>query len=182
MFARMKSLFVRDPIKETAASAYTSIVATARNPLFFERMGVPDTLDGRFDLLVLHLALVVYALRASGADPRYEQALSEYFFDDMDRNLREMGVGDMGVGKRIRKMAEAFYGRLKAYEEAVKQDIPTVRESLQRNLYRTVETPPDEDRLSEFATYVFRSAQILPRQMDPVKGWDPSRLQFFELN
>ena len=127
----LQRLFGRKP--NPNAAVYDAIVAMARQPHFFENLGVPDTLDGRFDLLVLNLFLVLNRLKAEPEATR--RSLIDYFFDDMDRTLREMGVGDLTVSKRVRKMAEAFYGRLTVYAKAVEQGEDAVVECLQRNIY-----------------------------------------------
>ena len=85
------------------AAVYDAIVASARQPRFYADLGVPDTLDGRFDMIVLHLFLVLD--RMKGEDEKFRQNLTDYFFMDMDRSLREIGVGDLSVGKKVRKMA-----------------------------------------------------------------------------
>jgi cytochrome b pre-mRNA-processing protein 3 len=117
-------LFRRDPQVASIAALYGAIVAQARHPGFYLDFGVPDTPEGRFDMIVLHLALVCRRLgRAEGADQGPGRALSQAIFDmfcqDMDHNLREMGVGDLGVPKKMQKLGEAFYGRLDAYDRAL---------------------------------------------------------------
>ena len=118
-------LFRRDPQAATIAALYGAIVAQARNPAFYLGFGVPDTAEGRFELIVLHLALVCRRLGqgAEGPDRAAGQALSQAIFDtfcrDMDHNLREMGVGDLTVPKKMQKLGEAFYGRLDAYDLAL---------------------------------------------------------------
>ncbi|WP_436641023.1 ubiquinol-cytochrome C chaperone family protein [Microbaculum sp. FT89] len=99
---------------------YAAIVAQARQPAFYQGVGVADTAEGRFDMIVLHVVLIMRRLRGEGAEGRSRaQALFDLFFDDMDRNLREMGVSDMAVPKRIRSMVEAFYGRAGVYDAAL---------------------------------------------------------------
>tara|TARA_B100000925_G_C21969406_1_gene457136 strand:+ start:635 stop:1195 length:561 start_codon:yes stop_codon:yes gene_type:complete len=125
--------------------AYTAIVAQARKPDYYGAGGVPDSFDGRFDMLAIHVHLVLRRLRSQGlARDDIGQALFDMFFRDMDQAMRETGVGDLGVGKKIRKMAQAFYGRVAAYDEAMgkaapaKSDAETVialKAVLQRNLY-----------------------------------------------
>ena len=117
-------LFRRDPQAASIAALYGAIVAQARHPGFYLEYGVPDTPEGRFDLIVLHLALACRRLgRAEGPDQAAARALSQAVFDifcrDMDHNLREMGVGDLGVPKKMQKLGEAFYGRLDAYDRAL---------------------------------------------------------------
>src|SRR6185295_9484337 len=99
---------------------YGMIVAQARNAEFYRGYGVPDTVDGRLDMIVLHLVLVLRQLtQAHGAAlPPAGQDLFDRFCADMDDNFREMGVGDFGVPKRMQKVGEAFYGRAKVYERA----------------------------------------------------------------
>ena len=117
-------LFRRDPQGATITGLYGAIVAQARLPAFYLAFAVADTPEGRFELLVLHLALVCRRLgRAAGAEQPAARALSQGIFDtfcrDMDHSLREMGVGDLSVPKKMRKLGEAFYGRLEAYDRAL---------------------------------------------------------------
>lgn len=117
-------LFRRGPQAGTIAALYGAIVAQARNPAFYLDFAVPDTPEGRFDMIVLHLALVCRRLgRPEGLDQASAQALSQDVFDmfcrDMDHNLREMGVGDLSVPKKMQKLGEAFYGRLEVYDRAL---------------------------------------------------------------
>ena len=99
---------------------YGAAVAAARDPYLYARIGVPDTLDGRFDLVGLHAFLLIRRLRhAPEPGPVLAQAVFDAMFADMDINLRELGVGDMTIGKRVRAMWEAFHGRAAAYEAAM---------------------------------------------------------------
>lgn len=127
----LQRLFSRKP--NPVAALYNAIVAAARQPHFYADLGVPDTLDGRFDLIVLHMFLVLDRLKAEPLS--IKQYIIDYFFLDMDRSLREMGVGDVSVGKKVRKMAEAFYGRLLTYDEAIEQGQAALTVALQRNVY-----------------------------------------------
>ena len=117
-------LFRRDPTAGTIDALYGTIVEQARTPAFYLAYGAPDTAEGRFDVLVLHLALVCRRLgRESGAGAAPARALSQQVFDmfcsDMDHNLREMGVGDLTVPKKMRRLGEAFFGRLEVYDRAL---------------------------------------------------------------
>jgi cytochrome b pre-mRNA-processing protein 3 len=127
----LKSLFARRP--NSAEALYAAIVAAARRPKFYAELSVPDTVDGRFDMIVLHMFLVLRRLKDE--TPELCQNLTDTFFKDMDRSLREMGVGDLSVGKKVRKMAEAFHGRLNAYAKALGQGDTALAESLERNVY-----------------------------------------------
>lgn len=117
---------------------YTAAVTAARDPYFFETLGVPDTLDGRFDMVGLHVFLVVHRLHAeSKAGKDLAQAVFDAMFSDMDITLRELGVGDMSVGKRVRAMWEAFNGRSTAYAAALDaRDLPAMTEAVARNVWR----------------------------------------------
>ena len=125
----LKSPFSRKT--NPAEALYGAIVAAARQPGFYRDWAVPDTVDGRFEMIVLHMYLVLDRLKPEPEPLR--QALTDLFFTDMDRSLREMGVGDLGVGKKVRKMAEAFFGRIAAY--AGSNDVESLTDSLARNAY-----------------------------------------------
>lgn len=122
----------------------------ARHPWLYEKCKVPDTLDGRFEMLVLHMFLFLRTVRKGSKYPEeyedFSQAMLELMFDDMDQALREMGVGDMGVGKRVKAMGEALFGRFDAYEAALhsKQE---VYEALIRNVYGTVDKTNEDEIL-----------------------------------
>lgn len=122
---------------------YTASVQAARDPLYFERLAVPDTLDGRFDLIGLFAAILIRRLRGLPAPgPALSQAVFDAMFADMDFSLREIGVGEMSVGKKIRIMWEAFHGRAMAYEAPLAAaDAPTLAAALARNVWGG--TPPD---------------------------------------
>ena len=119
--------------RELAASLNAAMVARAREPKFFATFGVKDTLDGRFDLLVLHAWLVLERLQEIGA-ASLSQAFVDAVFVGFDEALREMGAGDMGMGRRVKKLADAFYGRMKAYRDATGEG--GMEAALIRNLYR----------------------------------------------
>lgn len=101
---------------------YGQVVRAARDPWFYGEAGVPDTLDGRFDMVGLHAFLLIRRLTQpdmQAHDKSLSQAVFDAMFNDMDVNLREMGVGDMSVGKKVRAMWEAFHGRSAVYAEAM---------------------------------------------------------------
>jgi cytochrome b pre-mRNA-processing protein 3 len=108
--------FRRSAAARNIASLYGMIVAQARQPAFYADYGVPDTVQGRFDLIVLHLVLLLRRLDRAGDQGRqFGQRLFDAFCRDLDGNLREMGVGDLAVPKRMQRFGEAFYGRQAAY-------------------------------------------------------------------
>jgi cytochrome b pre-mRNA-processing protein 3 len=128
--------FPRNPEKATIAALYGAIVAQARLPDFYARHAVPDTVLGRFDMVVLHAVLLVRRLRASSGLQTLAQGVFDAFCRDMDDNLREMGVTDLGVPREMRKLAEAFYGRAQAYEAALAAEGgDALAAALTRNVY-----------------------------------------------
>lgn len=138
----MAGFFRRRASHERAGfQLYSVAVAAARDPYLYVTLGVPDTLDGRFDAVALHVYLVIRRLNMSpapGAD--LAQAVFDAMFADMDVNLREMGVSDMSVGKRNRAMWEAFHGRSAAYAEAW-EDGEKLATAIARNVWRGQEAP-----------------------------------------
>ena len=103
-----------------ARALYLALLAQSRRPEFYAGLAVPDTVDGRFDMLSLHMFMVLRRLReVAEQGPELAQALFDVMFQDMERSLREMGVGDYSIGKRVKQMIGAFYGRVKAYEAAL---------------------------------------------------------------
>lgn len=141
------------PARHPAADAtYIALVAQARKPFFYADLGVPDTLDGRFEMIVLHLFLMQHRLLREPQHVDFARALSESFFDDMDRSIRELGVADTGVPKRIKRMGQAYNGRLQVYEDAL-QNPDAMRAALSRNLYGTV-TQGDVQQLDAMRHYI----------------------------
>lgn len=118
----------------TIEAIYGMIVTQAREPLFYRDLGVPDTVNGRFDLVLLHLWLVLRRLKSVGSGTALSQALFDHFCADMDDNLREMGVGDQSVPRRMRAFGEAFYGRTAAYDMALTEGSEAFAAALCRNL------------------------------------------------
>ncbi len=119
--------------RQVAQGILAGTTARARLPVFYESYGVADTIDGRFDLLVLHVWLVLERLAAQKLQG-LSQALVDALFVQFDEALREQGAGDMAMGRRMTKMADAFYGRLKAYGEV--DDEAALANALQRNVFR----------------------------------------------
>jgi cytochrome b pre-mRNA-processing protein 3 len=131
-------LFRRKPHERAGFALYTEAVALAREPALFVAHGVPDTIQGRFDAIGLHVALLLRRLRAEpGVEgPALAQAVFDAMFADMDISLREMGVSDLAVGKRVKALWEAFHGRARAYEAALDAgDRAALAEAIARNLY-----------------------------------------------
>ncbi len=153
-------LFRRTRWRDSAVALYDIIVAQSRKPEFYVHCGVPDTVDGRFDMIVLHAFVVLRRLKDRHRDTA--QALLEAIFDDMDRSLREMGAGDLGVGRRVKTMAKALYGRIAAYEGALDGDGAALAEALRRNLYGTVD--PDLECVEAMVAYVHTETASVEQQ------------------
>jgi len=147
-----RSLFARRA--RAPALLAEAVLMAARAPAFYVEAGIPDTFDGRFELVALHSHLVFRRLRQDGAaGGDLAQRVFDYLIGHFDEALREIGVGDMSVGKRVKTMARGLYGRLAAYDEGL--DAPTaevLEEALRRNAYGTVEAVAPEwlDRLASF--------------------------------
>ncbi|MCE9650223.1 MAG: ubiquinol-cytochrome C chaperone [Parvibaculum sp.] len=160
-----KTIFGRSERESEAYAIYRALVSQARSPALYLRAGVPDTLEGRFEMVVLHAFLVLRRLKdASGAEAEPAKALGQrvfdILFDDMDQTLREIGVGDLSVGKKIKALASAFYGRVAAYEEGLDAaDALVLEEALKRNVFPEAEPSPDD--LKALADYVRRAADGL---------------------
>lgn len=154
---------LRQPVAgpETVA-LYSAVIAQARLPFFYETLGVPDTVDGRYDLLLLHTILVMRRLRGH---ENAKQKLFDLMFRDMDRSLREMGVGDMSIGKKIKPMLAAFYGRGKSYDIALgtgaEDDLAI---ALRRNLYAGAAV--SDTQLELLQAYVHAIVAALDAQND----------------
>jgi cytochrome b pre-mRNA-processing protein 3 len=155
--------FRRDRRFPSIDALYGMIVAQARLPAFYRGYGVPDTVDGRLDMVVLHLVLVLRRLRAGRDElPPLGQALFDRFCQDIDDNFREMGVGDLAVPKQMQRVAEVFYGRAKAYEEALVSDDPSALESaIARNIYGAAGPAL---RAGQLAAYMREAVRRLDRQ------------------
>jgi cytochrome b pre-mRNA-processing protein 3 len=159
----MFSFFKAKPVQQAAELAYRRVVEQARQPGFFTDGGVPDTVDGRFELICLHAFLYLHRLKREQPG---SAELGQHFFDvmflDFDRALREMGTGDLSVGREIRRMAEAFYGRIAAYEQGLRGGDAVLHPALARNLFGTATA--SETQLAVLAGYVRREADGLDRQ------------------
>jgi cytochrome b pre-mRNA-processing protein 3 len=156
----LKRLF-GDRSPDPSEALYVAIVAAARQEKFYAEWKVPDTLDGRFDVLVLHMFLVLDRLRSFGTESELlRQALTDKFFAEMDAALREVGVGDLAVGKKVRKMAEAFFGRVTAYAAAIQTGNDALAEAMARNIYAGA----DSSHATDLASWTLRAVDALSHQ------------------
>lgn len=171
------SIFRERPEKTAALTLYGAIVAQSRRPEFYSQMGVDDTVDGRFEILVLHAGLVMRRLTPlGGRAARVSQALFDVMFQDLDHTLREMGVGDVTVPRRIKEMSEAFYGRSVAYDRALAEaGLEALAAALFRNVYRG-QAATAAGALARYAHGV--SARLASQSADEICD---GRVQFPEL-
>lgn len=165
LIAKLKRLVGAEP--SPVETLYAAVVAQARRAEYYVEGAVPDTLDGRFDMIVLILSLLMLRLEAeSGDDPRHPAAqlsadLTDRFMTDMDGNLRQDGISDQAMPRHMGRMVAALGGRIGAYRGAL-NDHAAMAEALQRNLYR------GEPVAQSAATFVAGAALRLARQLDTV--------------
>jgi cytochrome b pre-mRNA-processing protein 3 len=153
-------LLAKSPTRKAAERLYAAAAAQARAPALYAHMGAPDTVEGRFELLTLHVILLIDRLKAgSGEAASVRQVLFDVYVSNLDAALREMGVGDLAVGKRMRKLGEAFYGRAQACEAAFKA-LPD-RAPLEAALARTVFESAAEATPKSLADYLLRCREAL---------------------
>lgn len=167
----LKRWFADNGERQSARDIYAAVVAQARNPAFYEHFGVPDTVDGRFELVCLHAFLVMRRLKTEPKATKTAQALFDTMFAELDYGLREMGAGDLGVGRRVKTMAKAFYGRISAYDAGLAAGREGLENALGRNVYRT--SAPQRDEISRLANYVSRADALLrSRDLDRILSGD----------
>jgi cytochrome b pre-mRNA-processing protein 3 len=154
--------FRKDPQMDAARRLYVSVVEQARQPDFYTVCGVPDTVTGRFDLIALHGFLAMNRLRDDIGMHPLAQALSDVVVDDMDRNLREMGTGDLAVGKKVKRIMEGYFGRLEGYQEALSGGGDGLAAALRRNLFAAA--TPTDGQLAALVEYVHREVAGLAGQ------------------
>ncbi|POF28940.1 ubiquinol-cytochrome C chaperone family protein [Roseibium marinum] len=149
--------------RDAEHKVYCEIVAQARQPVFYSGFHVPDTIDGRFDLIVAHAVLYFRRMRGEGkAVFEFTQYVFDLFFQDMDASLREMGVSDTRVPKKVKVMGEAFYGRADVYNPAIDSgNVEELAAALGRNVYPDNPEPIAQTRL---AHYILESANRLGAQ------------------
>lgn len=141
--------------KEFAQNLEAQLIARARAPIFFRGLNVPDTIDGRFDMVALHGWLALDQLKERGMDEA-AQALMDRLFIGFDEALREQGTGDLGMGRRMKAFANAFFGRLQAYASA--EDEAAMAKALARNVWRGKDVDRNAERL---AAYTLRARNAL---------------------
>ncbi len=154
---------------QAAAGLYQSTRSQSRHPVFYVNWGVADTMDGRFDVLSLHVALLMTRLNQMGKDgQKLAQAVFDAMFRDIDQTLRETGVGDLGVPKHMAKMMKAFNGRVHAYAAAINaNDNAALELAIARNIYR-LENIPEHAR--DIADYAVSVKNVLEQYHDFQRG------------
>ena len=159
--------FRRRSQARTIRALYGAVVAQARLAAFYADYGVPDSVDGRFDLIVLHLVLLLHRLEQDHDLGELGRSLGQDLFDefcrDLDANLREMGVGDLAVPKRMQGFAEAFYGRQAAYLEAL---AAADRQAFENALSRNIFTRGVEDGAARLTRYAYAAMSEMAGQKD----------------
>jgi cytochrome b pre-mRNA-processing protein 3 len=170
----MLSFFRNDPLTEPALALYRAIVAQSRHTHFYADLGIADTPRGRFMAISLHVALVLRRLKQAPEAVAFAQKLFDCFFQDMDRSLREMGVSDLAIGKRVGDLAKSFYGLLGSLTAALDSgDRAALVEALSRNVYDDA-----PNKTAELAAYCESMAAFLIRQ--PAGELIAGRIEFAE--
>ena len=149
----VERLLAPNAARAAGVKLYGAVVAQSRAPVFYLELGVPDTVEGRFELYTLNVSLLLVRLKGQGPKAKMvSQGLFDAYVQGLDDALRDMGVGDLSVGKKMRKLGEAFYGRVTAYEGALGTlpDEAALRELLSRTVYAGAEGT-NADRLVAYA-------------------------------
>lgn len=155
-------LFRSNPAKAAGRNLYEAVTLQARQPAFYADLGAPDTVEGRFELYNLHVVLLLRRLRGEGPlASETSQELFDTYVSSLDDTLREMGVSDVSVGKKMRKLGEAIYGRVRNFDAAVDAD-PT--ENLDALLTRTVYAGQETPHVAALSAYVRRAMDTLAAQ------------------
>jgi cytochrome b pre-mRNA-processing protein 3 len=158
-----KSMFKPRPALIAGQALYAAAVAQARTPAFYAEFGAPDTGEGRFELYSLHVMLLLRRLKAGGEQAaETAQGLFDAYIDALDIALREMGTGDLSMGKKMKKLGQAFYGRVRAYEEALSR-LPD-RAALTAIVERTIQADDQAERFVAYAAAVDAHLAALPLQ------------------
>lgn len=159
----LERLFARRPAKIAGQALYASAARQARSVGFYATMGVPDTAEGRFELYSLHVVLLLHRLRGAGAQAKESsQVMFDAFLQSLDDALREMGVGDVGVPKKMKRLGAAFYGRVKAYDDSLAR-LPDGCD-LQALVARTILLDVESGDAAALARYAAQASALLATQ------------------
>ena len=168
----LQRLFRPRAARQAGAVLYEAVTRQARQAALYTGLGVPDTVEGRFELYNLHVVLLLNRLKGlAGEAGEVSQALFDAYVLSLDDALRDMGVGDLSVGKKMRKLGEAFYGRAKAYDSALSDDSDDLRALVGRTLF--ADAP--EGRLEAMVDYIRRTkASLAAQPLDQVLAGEPA--------
>jgi cytochrome b pre-mRNA-processing protein 3 len=162
----------RRALKHRAKALYDLAEVQARQPVFYADMDVPDSVDGRFEMICLHCFILMRRLQKSG-DKKLAQKVFDAFFKHMDLSLRELGVGDLGVPKHMKRMMQGFNGRANHYEAALQSnDFDELKNALVQNIYGTVDRVSDQ-HVKEMANYVLANTAL----KDVDEGFAPPQIK-----
>ena len=160
----LKWFHARRQRRDVAAKLYSDVVAQARSPAFYLSLGVPDSMLGRFEMICLHSFLLFRRLgKTDNAGKELAQTTHDLMFADFDRTLREQGIGDMGIGKRVKKLARNLYGRIAAYETGLAGGATDLSDALRRNLYASATV--SDDQVATMIAYMQDAARELDTQL-----------------
>lgn len=149
----------RKELKQKAKALYDRAETQGRLPVFYADLNVPDTVDGRFEMISLHCYIFMHRLLRAG-DKKLSQKLFDTFFVMMDRTMREMGIGDLAVPKHMKRMMQGFNGRANHYEFAIKnKDSEELIKAIRTNIYGTLDDVQQND-LDIMADYILDNIQI----------------------
>lgn len=155
------NIFGKKVSSHRARQLYKTALEQSRLKVFYSEYGVPDSVDGRFEMIAMHVFLILHRLKQTDAkDNELSQALFDHMFKDLDQALREMGIGDLSVGRRVKAMAKAFYGRIAAFEASLDNE-KDLNEAILRNVYRGQET--DKSNALKLAKYLQRQISHLSK-------------------
>jgi cytochrome b pre-mRNA-processing protein 3 len=158
----LRNLFRQRPDERQGDALYAVAVEQARQPAFYTALGVADRIDARFELYTLHVLILFLRLKQDGERGEVAaQKLFDTYISSLDNTLRELGVGDVSVGKKMRKLGESLYGRMNAYEGPLRaEDIDALAASLAKNIYESA----DAETGRALARYAVASRQNLTAQ------------------
>ncbi len=168
----LQRLFRPRAARQTGAVLYEAVTRQARQPGLYADLGVPDTVEGRFELYNLHVLLLLNRLKGLGGEAgEVSQALFDAYVLSLDDALRDMGVGDLSVGKKMRKLGEAFYGRAKAYDSALSEESDALQALVGRTLFADA---PGGD-IAAMVDYIRRTKAALAAQpLEAVLAGEPA--------
>lgn len=147
-------------LKETALNLYRRAVTQAREITFYRDFSVPDTVDGRFEMIAMHVFIIMHRLE----NPKLSQELFDVMFQDMEQAMRQMGIGDLSVPRQVKRMMRGFKGRYLSYKKAVSGE-ESLERALKRNIYGTIEGPSAKD-IRGLEIYLLEMVRLLGDQTD----------------